>query len=658
MEFFMLGPLAAEADGERLELGGPRHRVVLATLLLDANRMVPVGRLMEAVYHGRPPATSRGQIQSCVSVLRRLFGTRGHPGLISSTPQGYAIRIPPERIDAYRFEATVNRARRCPHPADAVALYREARALWQGHALEGLRSPLLQAAASRLTEMRITAAEECMELELELGDPGRLVGELSRLVLEHPLRERFRAQLMTALHRAGRRAEALDVYQRTEQSWAGDFGIEPGEELRRTYEAIIADQEHGTALPPAVADFTGRTGQMTQIMRLLQVRALAVPIIVIVGRPGAGKTSLAVQVAHRAPAGGRLFAAMCGSAARPVSPHHVLGQFLGELGVPGPPADVEERAEIFRDLARRTLVVLDDAADEAQVRPLLPGDPGSAVLITSRGRLPGLPGAVHVDVPVFEPDQSVELLSRIAGPQAREDPQQAAELAELAGLCGHLPLALRIAGTRLPGRGLRDLVARLRDETRRLDELRYGDLGVRAGLTVAYDRLGDDARRLFRRLAILDVPALPVWTAAALLGGTTRDAEDLMDELADVHLVDAVGAGRYRFHDLVKVFARERLAREEPPADRTEALNRLIAGALTLLTRKPEEARMMAGAAVRALEMAGVQPSPHPVVQLSSHPGVQPSSHPVDTGVRDGPGGERRSPGPQLSVFLSGCSGE
>ncbi|MGW0810992.1 BTAD domain-containing putative transcriptional regulator [Nonomuraea sp. NPDC002799] len=616
MEFFMLGPLRAEVRDEPLDLGSARQQIVLAALLLDVNRPVIVARLMEAVYGRNSPATSRAQVQSCVSALRRLFGSHGHPRLIVTTPGGYALRIPGEWVDAERFAATVVRARRLRElrrHAEAARLFRAALSLWRGPPFDGIRSEQVRSAASRLTETRISTIEECVQLELDIGAHRGLVSELGRLVEEHPARERFRAQLMTALYRSGRRMEALEVYRRTRQTWAAEFGIEPNADLRRLHQDIldhhdILDHRESreappgvllrrggpVMLPPGVEDFTGRAGLLAILGARLsgESAGLAVPVTVLVGQAGVGKTSLALQVAHgsaeRYP-DGRLYAALHGSSAHRASAEQVLEQFLVVLGMSAAalPEGLEERAERYRDLlaGRRALVVLDDAANESQVLPLLPGTPGSAVMVTSRRRLPGLAGAVHVEVPLFAAGQSAELLARIVGAErARAEPEAAAALA---GLCGHLPLALRVAGARLAARpelGLRHLVERLRDETRRLDELRFGDVGIRAGLSVIHDGLTEGARRLFRRLAILDVPAFPVWAGAALLNRSPADTADLLDELADAQLVETAGVGRsagirYRFHDLIRVYAKERLAREEPPAERSAALARLL-GAL------------------------------------------------------------------------------
>ncbi|MFC0865967.1 BTAD domain-containing putative transcriptional regulator [Sphaerimonospora cavernae] len=625
MEFRILGDLEAEVRGHRVDLGGVRQQTVLAVLLLDAGRPVTTSRLMEAIYGDDPPSTSRAQVQICISALRRLLsGAGGPPGVISTRGQGYAITVEDDVLDANRFERLILQARRARDGRAydmAVKHYREALRLWRGPALESIDSPLVQAAAGRLDEHRITANEDCIELELELGRHHELVGELTRLAEEHPLRERLRGQLMTALYRSGRQVEALEVYRRARHTMIEELGIEPNERLQQLEYAILTSDESlklseppveagieppvsvpsvPGMLPTDIADFTGRVKQVREIHERLTNEPngsarLAVPVVTVVGKAGIGKTTIAVHAAHSVVGhfpDGQLFADLHGGVSRPVSPMQVLERFLRVLGVPGTalPDGVEERAEMYRALLadRRMLIVLDDVGSESQVLPLLPGNPASAVIVTSRSRLAGLAGVVHVDVDVFDPAQSIDLLSRIAGGErVQAESQDAAALAEL---CGRLPLALRIAGARLSARphwSIGQLVDRLKDETRRLDELEHGEMGIRASISLTYEAVSEEARRLFRRLAILDTHVFSAWTSAALLDRPLTDSQDLLDDLADAQLVETTGVGRgvharYRFHDLIRVFARERLAAEEPPAERNAALARVLGGLLFL----------------------------------------------------------------------------
>ncbi|MFC4536211.1 AfsR/SARP family transcriptional regulator [Sphaerisporangium dianthi] len=627
MQFAILGALEAHAADRRLDLGGIRQQIVLAVLLLDANRVVTIGRLMEAIYGDEPPTTARAQVQICISALRRLFAANGSPDIIATQSLGYSIRVAADQIDAQCYESLVQRARRAREARnvnEAIRHYREALALWRGPALDGIESRLVQSAAGRLTESRITANEDCIQLELDLGRHHELVGELTELTEEYPLRERLRGLLMTALYRSGRQAEALQVYRNARRTMIEELGIEPNERLQQLEHAILTSDESLAApptpppdkveVPPAagsmpnvpgmlptdIADFTGRAKQIEEIRQRLLLASedrsrFAVPIIVIVGKPGVGKTTIAVHASHavgdRYPHG-QLFADLHGGASRPASPMHVLERFLRVLGVPGAaiPDGLEERAEMYRALLadRKMLIVLDNAGSESQVLPLLPGNPSSAVIMTSRSRLAGLAGAYHVDVSTFDSGQSVNLLSRIAGIERVQSEIEAAEA--LADLCGHLPLALRIAGARLSARphwSIEQLVSRLADETRRLDELKHGEMGIRASISLTYDSVGEDARRLFRRLTILDSQIFSAWVSAALLDQPLPIAQDLLDDLADAQLIDITGIGygvnsQYRFHDLIRVFARERLAAEESPAERNAALERVLGGLLFL----------------------------------------------------------------------------
>lgn len=617
MEFKILGPLEVSVGSQRLDLGGTRQQLVLATLLLSANTVVTVGRLEEAIYGEALPPTSRSQAQTSVSSLRRLFASSGYPSTITTHPQGYRITADNAMLDSLRFGdlvAAAKTARDAGEPDRAVAGYRDALRLWRGAALDGLDSQLLQAAASRLNEQRIAINEERLSLELDLGRHHELVGELTELVGKYPLRERLRGQLMVALYRCERTAEALQVYRQTRQTMIDELGIEPGERLQQLERSILTSDPAldlpagpvrlqpprprvASLLPADIADFTGRAGLVDHVGRQLLdpgESRRAAPVVVLSGQGGVGKTTLGVRAAHDV-AGhfpdGQLFADLHAGAGHPVEPSRVLERFLRALGVPGPqvPEDLDERAELYRDLVadRKVLVVLDDAADERQVLPLLPGNRAAAVLVTSRHRLGGLAGASHVEVSVLDADTSLALLGRIAGAdRVRAQPGPAAEVA---GQCGHLPLALRVAGARLAERphwDIQQLADRLADETRRLDELQHGDLAVRASISLTYEGASEQARRLLRRLALVEAPAFSAWVAAALLGQPPAEAEDALDELVSARLVETTGTGahsQYRLHDLIRVYARQRLAADEPEAEKDAALERAL-GAMLYLT--------------------------------------------------------------------------
>ena len=623
MKFRILGPLEIEVGPERLELGGTRQQIVIATLLLNPNRVVTTDRLLEAIYGEDLPSTSRSQVQISISSLRRLLAVHSHETIISTHGHGYVIQVDGGQLDSQEFERLVAGARAAHdanHLDQALAGYRDALRLWRGPALDGIDSQLIRVAATRLDEQRIATNEDRVNLELELGRHHELVGELIELVEEFPLREQLRRQLMLALYRCDRTAEALQVYRQTRRTLIDELGIEPSERLQHLEQAILTSnpildlpakpivvqpvkQHVPSLLPTDIADFTGRAEQIEVIHRQLiptagEKERLAVPVVVIVGKGGVGKTSLAVHashgVAHQFP-DGQLFADLHGGASHPVGPMQVLERFLRVLGVPGSyiPEGLDERAEVYRNLLgdRKVLVALDDAVSESQVSPLLPGRGAAAVIITSRRRLAGLAGATHVELNVFDADKSLDLLARITGDARVQTQWQAA--AEVAEHCGHLPLALRIAGARLSARpqwSIQQLVDRLADETHRLDELRHGEMGIRPSISLTYESTGEQARQLFRRLALLDLPLFSGWMSAALLDLPIAQAEDLLDDLVNAQLIETTDSGsgvhsKYRFHDLIRVFARERLAAEEPTAERRAALERAL-GALLYLAEE------------------------------------------------------------------------
>jgi DNA-binding SARP family transcriptional activator len=602
--------------------------VVLATLAINTGRVVSMSRLIAAVWPDEPPATAITQIHVCVSELRRALTGAGVAAkdLIVTAPPGYLLRAAPDQIDVLEFERALSDARTAADDGDprrAAALLRDALGLWRGPALEGFSG--LAVEATRLEERRLSALEERAEADLALGRAADLVSELTALAAEYPLRERMRALLMQALHRSGRRSEALEVYQDARRTLIGELGLEPGPQLRQAQQAVLADDEvaepgsapspgsasrsaaYGaasppivsgrSALPPDIADFTGRRKQVAQavdaIAGLPRSRA-AVPIVAITGRAGVGKTTLAVHVAHRLRGqfDGRLYVSLDGSGPAPADPAEVLGRLLRRLGVDGAavPDDPADRAESYRARldGARVLIVLDNAADERQIRPLLPGSPTCAVIVTSRRHLTGLPGAVHVELDSFDPAQATDLLGRVAGMDRVAAEPAAGE--RISVLCDRLPLALRIAAAKLaakPHWSLDRLARRLADERYRLDELTHGDLEVRGSIGLSHQGLSPPARRAFRLLGLLDAPDFPAWAAAALMDVPVSEAEEQVEELIDARLLevagrDETGQTRYRFHDLVRVYARERAAAAEPAPELPAALRRALSGWLTL----------------------------------------------------------------------------
>ncbi|WP_328615451.1 tetratricopeptide repeat protein [Amycolatopsis sp. NBC_00355] len=617
----ILGPLEIRAvAGGELRIPPGRQQIVLATLLVDANRVVSLDQLIEAIWYDDPPATARTQVQICVSRLRRALADAVGPDTLVTRGPGYELLVADGQLDARTFAELVSGSAeltRAGQLEDASRMLDAALALWRGPALSGTGSRLLEAKASHLEEQRLNALEAHFELGLRLGRHHQLIGELASQVTANPLRERLRGQLMLALFRSGRQAEALETYRAGRELLVEQLGLEPGDELRRLESAILADDAGlrrspapdapaAPAHPPVVpfqlptdiADFTARDALIEHTERLLlgHPGRRATPVVVLAGKPGVGKTALAVHIAHRIAddhcPDGQLYCDLGGTRAHPADPLDVLGRFLRALGVPGPavPGSVDERAEMYRHrlAGKRMLVVLDDAGSERQVRDLLPGTASCVVLVTSRVRLTGLAGAGVLDVDVLEPEQATRMLAMIIG--ADRVAAEPAAVAALVRLVGGLPLALRIVAARLAARpswSLAWMLERLSDERRRLDELAHGELMVRASLALTYDGLAGDARRLLRLLSALDRLSFPVWVAAALLEVDQLQAADLLERLVDAQMleisaVERDGSPRYRFHDLIRLFAREQLDEHEQATGRLAALARVASGWLGL----------------------------------------------------------------------------
>ncbi|MFJ3928189.1 BTAD domain-containing putative transcriptional regulator [Streptomyces sp. NPDC090022] len=597
--FRILGPLDISADGRPVALQGARQRTIMSMLLLAPGRVVSVDTLADAVWNGSPPATARNQIAICVSALRKILKTdAGIDDLLVTSHPGYLLHPGEHRIDAVEFEeraAEGREAARRGRTEEARAHFEDALAMWRGPALAGVTAERVEAEAERLTELRLDVYEQLTALRMELGQHRELIGELSAFVRAHPLREAALAQLMLAHYRSGRRAEALEAYRDGARLLADELGIDPGPAVQQLHEDILADAPQltppaGTGgpavaapatavpahLPPAPASFTGRHGELAALDRLLDsVGGPSLPIGSITGTGGVGKSALAVHWSHQVAArfpDGQLFADLRGydEEEEPRRPAAVLDRFLRALGVPGPqiPADQVERTALFRSVldGRRMLIVLDNARSYQQIRPLLPGSSTSCVLVTSRDSLSSSLAGDYAFVPLhlgsLGQDESVTLLARVAGDdRLAADPVGAARLSEL---CDRLPLALRIAAARLaakPHWTVRTLVSRLEDQHRRLDELSLDARGVRAGLRLSYRDLPADTARMFRLLGSLNVPEFSAWAGAALLGIDPVDAEDLIEQLVDAQLLEPLSASaghvRYRFQDLLRLFARE-----------------------------------------------------------------------------------------------------
>ncbi len=582
MYFELLGTLRVQRDGERVDLGGLRQQRLLVMLLLSANKVVGADRLLEAMWDDEPPATARRQLHNAVAALRRSFGTAKH--LVVKDGPGYRITVDPHGVDAHRFTAMVASASAAAaggRTAAAVELLEAALALWNGPALSGLTSPVFEIVAARFEENRLTATERLIGLRLDGGEASSLVPQLGELVSRHPLREETRKLLMLALHRCGRTADALNAYEQGRRMLRDELGVDPGASIRELYERILRDDlpkrrpeaaPGRSFLPYDTAHFTGRAEEL-RFLSASRSAGTALSILAIDGMPGAGKTTLAVrlahQLAHRFPEG-HLYLDLHGHTPgrEPLEPDAALERLLLDFGLPADriPRDGRRRAARWRaELAeRRVLVVLDNALDARQVRPLLPGTGKAQVIITSRRRLAGLDGVTSRSLDVFPPSDAAALFTRIAGPDRTASRPDA--VAEVVALCGHLPLAVAIAACRFhnrPAWSLDDLVLRLRDRATRLAELSLEDRSVASRFEVSYERLPAAQRRLFRALGAFAGEELDAADAAVLLGQPVPEAERLLEELFDAHVLRQRTAGRYHFHDLVREHARAKAEEHE-----------------------------------------------------------------------------------------------
>lgn len=606
MEFEILGPVRVRAEDGDVKLTARMLKTLLGLLLVRANTAVPADTVFEVLWEGAPvDAATKKKLHLHVHRLRQALGVHSR---IRNEGSAYVLTVGRGELDADRFEALLAEGTAPGQdPARAVTLLREALTLWRGEPFGDVADvPVLRDVADRLGEQRLVALEGLYGAEVAAGNASAIVPELAELAVRHPLRERLQEHLMTALYRAGRTPEALEVYRRTRAALVDELGIEPGPALQQLEQAVLTGELDAPPARPAgpvpaqlladIPDFVGRSTEAAALVaRLTAPDAGAVPVAAISGQAGVGKTALALHVAHRVREwfpDGQLYVNLRGAGGQPLAPADVLARFLRALGVGGSgiPEDLEERGALFRSrlAGRRVLVLLDNVDAEHQVRPLVPGTPGCAVLVTSRAVLAGLENARTVDLAVLDGEQAVALLASVAG-GSRVDAEPA-DAQRIVALCGRLPLAVRIAGARLVARPywrLGRLVGDLADEHRRLDVLRLGDLEVRASFALSHEALAPDARRAFRMLGLIEAAEFPAWTAAALLDVTQDDAEELVDSLVDARLVevagrDALGQVRYRFHDLLRAYARELVQAEETAEARGDALVRLVGGWLWL----------------------------------------------------------------------------
>ncbi|WP_406318564.1 tetratricopeptide repeat protein [Streptosporangium sp. NBC_01639] len=611
VEFRLLGGVEVLLDGRHIEIGHARQRCVLAALLVEAGRCIPIDQLLDRVWADCSPRRGRETLYSYLSRLRRsLAATDG--ARIARRAGGYTIEVDPSTVDLHRFQDWVTQARTAADAATAQELLEKAVRLWRGEAFAGLDTPWLNAQRERLEQQRHTAESDLVDLYLRSGRHTELVATLSAHAALRPLDERLAAQLILALYRSGRQAEALQHYQRIRQCLAEELGTDPGAPLHTLYQQILASDPAITApdsapsmtgdhavpvprqLPSPPVRFTGRATELARLSGALDQSAgpgTDTAVFTIGGCGGVGKTWLALHWAYqnidRFP-DGQLFVNMRGfdPVEPPVSPFTVLTGFLEALGVPPEhmPADAGAQVGLYRSLmaGRRMLIVLDNVRNTSQADPLLPGSHTCTVVLTSRRQLVGMAanhGAIPTDLDVLDQVESRRLLVRRLGAERLDAEPEA--VTDLLAYCGGMPLALAILtarATHAPQLSLAVLTAELEDVTARLDMLHSGDpsASVRTVFATSFQALTAEVAEVLSLMALTPGPDIGLEAAAALSALPVAQIRGLLRRLEESFLIHQHAAGRWRMHDLVRLHAAERAQRDLPVSGREAALRRLV----------------------------------------------------------------------------------
>jgi DNA-binding SARP family transcriptional activator len=594
LRFEVLGPVRAWRGDSEIELGAPQQRAILAILLLQAGMPASPDQLIAAIWGGAAPRAAAGMVRSYMSRLRHVLDPAHPAAVIESVGGGYALRA--GRVDLTEFQRQLGVAREARRAGDApaaAAALRAALSLWHGTPLAGVNGDYAEYERTRLGQLRLSAIEDLAAADIESGRHAEAAAELAEVIAEEPLRERPRELLMLALYRSGRQADALAVFGQVQRLLADELGLYPGPDLREMQRRILASDPalapapaaparaavspHNPAqLPPDVPDFTGRDGPRSRMAGALIPSGASVPVIGVEGLAGAGKTALAVHVGHEVAADfpdGQLFVDL-GAAGEP------LAELLRGVGVPdtGLPESFSERVALWRTLTagRRLLVVLDDARDAEQVRPLLPGAGGSAVVITAQRRLYGLASAGWLTLGGLGEDDSVTLLERLIG--ADRVRPELADVRDLARRAAGLPQVLQALGARLasrPGWSIAEAKQRLGRPGPGSPVLPPECAAIERPYESAMAQLSPAQARAFRLLSVADGPDISLAAASAMLDLPPGDTAALLESLVDLHLLEPGGLDRYYYHEPLQLFARDRAYTGDGPEASQAALARL-----------------------------------------------------------------------------------
>jgi DNA-binding SARP family transcriptional activator/tetratricopeptide (TPR) repeat protein len=603
VQFRILGPVEIETDGRILPLARRQERCLLGILLLDPGRVVAAERLCVLLWDDHPPEQSRAILRSHVARVRAALADAGaatHGVALEFQQRGYVLHAPPESIDAHRFRRLLAQADRTGDPGAREALLSQALGLWRGPALAGAATELLRSRlCADLEELRLHATEESVAVRLALGRHRELLAELADLTATHPARERLAELHMRALYAAGRTEDALAVYADLRTRLATRLGLDPGPAVQRLQRIILRreplDAPAAVPAPPRpaqlpldLAGFTGRDAELRQLDDLLGTRSV---VAAVTGTAGVGKTTLAVHWAHRVRhhfPDGQLYVNLRGfdPSGAAVTPTEALLGFLEALGVAAAqrPSTVDAQIGLYRSLlaGKRMLLLLDNASDPEQVRPLLPADPGCLAVVTSRNQLTGLvaiEGAQRLRLDLLTAHEAGRLLAaRLGAARVDAEPDAARALTEL---CARLPLALAVAAAQAaaePEVPLATVVTRLRATRTALDAVTGDDTAtnIRSVFAHSYQTLSPPAANLFRLFGLHPGPDVSAAAAASLAGVPPHEVGPLLGELTRAHLVAEPTPGRYTSHDLLRAYARELAETVDPAGERDAAILRLL----------------------------------------------------------------------------------